>query len=86
MNTQKPTTIQKQNEWHFVLPDIGMIRRGRSYSVGVCVLETGGGLTAVGEVTSKDAVTGKKPDTMIFSTVSAAVKYLSELGGVSHGD
>ena len=68
MNTQKPTTIQKQNEWHFVLP------------------ETDSGLTAVGEVTSKDAVTGKDPETTIFSTVSAAVKYLSELGGESHGD
>lgn len=81
MQETKTTTNQRQNEWHFTLPDIGLIRRGRAFSVGICVLETGKGLTAVGEVNSKDAVTGENPDTQIFSTVSAAVKYLNRLGG-----
>ena len=85
MSEQKTTTNQEQNEWHFTLPDIGLIRRGRAFSVGICVLETGKGLTAVGEVNSKDAVTGENPDTLIFSTVSAAVKYLNTLGGANSG-
>lgn len=80
MAEHNSTTNQRQNEWHFTLPGIGLIRRGRAFSVGICVLETGKGLTAVGEVNSKDAVTGKNPDTLIFSTVSAAMKYLNTLG------
>lgn len=81
MAEQNSTTEKKQREWHFVLPDFCMIRRGKAFSIGIHVIETGLGLTAVAELRSKDAVTGENPDTLIFSTVSAAAKYLNRLGG-----
>ena len=69
-----------QKEWHFHLPDVKREYLGKTYTVGVGVLEKEGGLVAVGEVYSVDTAWGTNPSTQICSTVSDAVKYVFSLG------
>ena len=82
MNTQKPTTIQKQSEWHFPLTEKAVELRGRIYRIGIYCLERARGLTAVAEITSTD-LNGDNSDQLVFSTVAAATKYFAELAALA---
>lgn len=69
-----------QKEWHFHLPDVKREYLGKTYTVGVGVLEKEDRLVAVGEVYSVDTTWGTNPETLICSSVSEAVKYVFSLG------